>query len=83
MNERWKEIREEITESSSVWNVYKLDCDRLARFLARLEDRVSKKEVRVLEGEEKKPEGEEEEEKKPEGEEEEKKPEGEEEKKEE
>jgi len=59
------------------FNVYKLDANKVAKFLAKLEERISKlEEVRVLEEEEKKPEGEEE--KKPEGE-----AEGEEEKKEE
>lgn len=60
MAERWKEIREKITESTSVWDVYKLDANRVAKFLANLEERVAKlEEVGVLqEEEEKKPEGE-------------------------
>lgn len=71
MIERWQEIREEITESTSVWDVYKLDANKVARFLEKIEQRIAKlAEVRVLAEEEKKPEGEEE--KKPEGEDEEK-----------
>lgn len=73
MTERWQEIREEISESASVWHIYKMDTTKVAKFLANLEEKISKlEEVKVLQEEEKKPEGEEEE-KKPEGEEEEKK----------
>lgn len=61
MPERWKEIREEITESTSVWDVYKLDANKVAKFLAKFEERIAKlEEVKVLQDEEKKPEGEEE-----------------------
>lgn len=70
MTERWQEIRGEITESTSVWDVYKLEANRVAKFLANLEERISRlEEVRVLQEEEKKPECEECEEKetKPEG----------------
>ncbi|MBU2613821.1 hypothetical protein KJ925_05220 [Patescibacteria group bacterium] len=71
MTERWRD-KGGVTESTSVWDVHKLDTNKVAKFLTKLEKRISKlEEVRVLQEEEKKEEGKEEkeEETKPEGEE--------------
>lgn len=42
MIERWREIREEITEPTTLFGVYKLDTNKVAKFLAKLEERLSK-----------------------------------------